>query len=100
MYTRGKWIYNKDTHNIESDSEYLIEPDGDDSGVPISVISTFGAMSGNDPNADIKLICAAPEMLDLLYNMLAKYDITTGGNLSMITIDEIEEIKRIVNLTK
>jgi hypothetical protein len=54
-------------------------------------------MGGNDPNADIKLICATPEMLDLLYNMLAKCDITTGGNLSRITIEEVEEIKRIVN---
>lgn len=100
MYTQGKWKYNEERNAIESDSEWLIEPNAEDyeDGVPIQVISTFANMGGNDIKADIQLICAAPEMLQALFNIVNKYDIETGGVLGRITYEEVEEIKKVIKL--
>jgi len=98
MYTKGKWIYNKNNCSIESSIEYLIEPDADDDiGIPVLIISTFAAMGGNDIQADINLICQAPAMLDVLQDILFKYDITTGGINTALTLEEIDNIKSVVN---
>lgn len=96
-YTSGDWIYNSKSNSIESTSEWLVKPEDDEDGVPIQIISTFAAMGGDDINADIKLICAAPKMIELLLDLLDKYDITTGGISSSLSIDEINKIKNVVN---
>lgn len=64
-HTKGPWVYDKEYNRIISSKEWFIEPSEDLDGVHTTVIETFGAMSGNDPAADIALICAAPELLAL-----------------------------------
>lgn len=99
-YTNGDWVWNKENNSIESTTEWVIEPDkdNDEDGVPVQVISTFAAMGGSDTQADIKLICASPKMLQVLYNIVNKYDIESGGVLSRITYEEVEEIKKVIKL--
>jgi len=97
-YTNGDWVWNKDNNTIESTTEWVIPPDidNDEDGVPVQIISTFSAMGGDDTKSDIQLICAAPKMLQALYDIVNKYDIETGGVLGRITYEEVEEIKKVI----
>lgn len=97
-YTNGDWVWNKDNNSIESTAEWVVKPDtdNDEEGIPVQVISTFAAMGGNDTKADVQLICAAPKMLQVLFDIVNKYDIETGGILGRITYEEVEEIKKVI----
>ena len=72
-HTKGKWVFNALRNAIESDSEWDTEPNIEDGeeGIPVQVISTFSAMGGKDTNADIKLICSAPELLETVIRLQA-----------------------------
>jgi len=80
-HTTGKWIYNKEKHCIESDTEWAIEPneEWELEGSKTEIISTYGAMGGNDTQADIKLICSAPELLKSLIEMVKTYEGFNGA---------------------
>ena len=67
-HTPGPWAHDKRLNLIYSQSAYLVTPSifDDEEGVPMTVISTFAAMGGNDIEADVALIVAAPEMLGAL----------------------------------
>jgi hypothetical protein len=99
-HTSGDWIFNPINYSIESTAEWIVHPDeeNDEEGIPVQVVSTFGSMGGNDTMADIKLICAAPRMLDLLYHLVREYDWQSGGNLGGLKEEEIEEIKKVIDL--
>jgi hypothetical protein len=73
-YTPGPWVYNEEKYQIESSSQWFVEPDEkyDQEGIRQAVISTRAAMSGNDTNADINLICSAPDMVLALQKIVDK----------------------------
>ena len=52
-HTPGPWFYNYDDHCIVNQAG-------------VSIVNVRGAMSGNDTNADIALIAAAPAMYEAL----------------------------------
>ena len=58
-HTPGPWFYNYDDHCIVNQAG-------------VSIVNVRGAMSGNDTNADIALIAAAPAMHEAL-SELVKY---------------------------
>lgn len=74
-HTKGAWVHNPKTNAIESATEWEVEPNKDDieDGVPVQVISTFSAMGGKNIHADIKLICAAPDLLEALIGLKEAY---------------------------
>ena len=75
-HTAGKWVYNKGRQAIESTTEWLVEPnkEEDEDGIPTQVISVLGAMGGNNPSANIELICMAPSMFDAISEVLDRMD--------------------------
>jgi len=91
-HTTGKWIYNEDKHCIESDIEWSIEPnpEWDLDGVKTEIISTYGAMGGNDTTADIRLICSAPDMLNVLQEIMDCYN--KNGQLLSFDINKIRKV--------
>lgn len=65
-HTPGPWRYDPARNSIVTDA-ILFDVLGNGSEMqPQDVISTFGAMSGDDINADIALIVAAPILLAAL----------------------------------
>ena len=60
-HTPGPWFYNYDDHCIVNQAG-------------VSVVNVHGAMSGNDTNADIALIAAAPAMHEALHEMENQLD--------------------------
>lgn len=69
-HTPGPWKYNKELLQIDSEVEWFTEPSEWSEGSKTTVISTYAAMGGKNPNSDITLICAAPELLEVLENIL------------------------------
>lgn len=72
-HTPGPWAYDENRNAIYSTVEFIIEPDKeqDEEGIPVDIISTRAAMGGNDTKADIKLLTAAPCMLEALNETLS-----------------------------
>jgi hypothetical protein len=59
-HTPGPWRHNGKRNAIESTTEMVYEDQ------PVQVISTFAAMGGENTDADILLIAAAPDLLEAL----------------------------------
>ena len=64
MATKGPWRFDKSQSKIVSETEFMDEEN------PVTVISTYGAMGGDDVNADALLIASAPELYDALQEMI------------------------------
>ena len=58
QFTPGPWFYNYDDYCIVNQAG-------------VSVVNVHGAMGGNDTNADIALIAAAPAMYEALSQVQA-----------------------------
>ena len=67
QFTPGPWFYNYDDHCIVNQAG-------------VSIVNVRGAMSGNDTNADIALIAAAPAMYEALKAALDYYRGVFTGN--------------------
>jgi hypothetical protein len=91
-HTTGKWIYNEYKHCIESDTEWSIEPnpEWDLDGSKTEIISTYGAMGGNDTRADIRLICSAPDMLNVLQEIIECYE--QKGQLLSFDVSKVRKV--------
>lgn len=93
MHTPGPWKYNKERSAIVSETAWLVEPSEelDTQGIPLDVLSLYGAMGGEDTQADARLIAAAPDMLAILkhlyHNVDGQIDMKTWKNI----IDAIEK---------
>lgn len=93
-HTAGKWVYNKGRQAIESTTEWLVEPnkEEDEDGIPTQVISVLGAMGGNNPSADIELICMAPCMHSAINEVLEVLDGKGVPNMEWIRTRLLESI--------
>ena len=97
-YTKGKWVYNRSRYEIESTSEWTVEPSEDEDGIPAYVISTFGSMGGKDALADIALICAAPDMLELLQKIAKQIDDSLNNReLAKFGQEVLDEIQSVIH---
>ena len=64
-YTPGPWKYEKDKNRIISTTQWFIEPSD-----PVSIVNLYGAMGGDDTNADAQLMASAPDLLQALQNAI------------------------------
>ena len=62
--TPGPWVYDRHDCTIYSTTEI------DEDCGPTGVVCVYGAMGGDDSDADIRLITAAPELLVALQLLL------------------------------
>lgn len=63
-HTPGPWLYDKKRHAIISTVSWFLEPGEEgDEGIRTSVVSLYAALGGENPEADVQLIAAAPELL-------------------------------------
>jgi hypothetical protein len=72
-HTPGPWRHDSEKSAIVSETameDWSLDPEIFDAPVPRTVISTFGAMGGDDSAADAQLLAAAPEMLNMLQQYL------------------------------
>lgn len=98
MITPGPWAFDEDRNVVYSTTKWFIESNEEESeeGLPTLVISTLAACGGDDPSADIRLIVAAPELLDIAMRILAEYDFSLGGTIKPLTDETLDELKQIV----
>ncbi len=80
-HTCGEWFYDKETCTIR------VERKINDENVDIIIIADlFGALGGDDTDADLKLMVASPKMLEAL--KAAKKCLNDNGLFGCTIIDE------------
>ena len=79
QFTPGPWFYNYDDRCITNQ-------DG------VTVINVHGAMSGDNTNADIAMLAAAPAMYEALHNLLNVYQESTDDNGSPVVLGAIDAL--------
>lgn len=77
-HTPGPWRHDRDNARIVSATTFY-DYSEDDDPQPVSVVSLFGAMGGEDTAADARLIAAAPELLGALEELARLMDDVLAG---------------------
>ena len=89
-HTPGPWFYNYDDRCITNQ-------DG------VTVINVHGAMSGDNTNADIAMLAAAPAMYAAIGDLISLFDMrfTNGLTLNQVLPKEVwERVSMVVNTAK
>ena len=92
LYTPGPWEYDPDESEIKSTVDVFIHEDVelDIPRMMTAVADLRGAMSGNDTRADAYLMAAAPELYEVLEDILKT--IEGGGRIVTFQDSCIEDI--------
>ncbi len=88
-HTIGPWAYDPETCAIVAPAAPPADPEFP---APPSVCSVMSALGGEDTNADLALMVAAPVMLGALYNArdrLAEIVAINGGEGNLEALDEV-----------
>jgi hypothetical protein len=96
-HTPGPWAYDPTTHHIVSTTVFEDYTDGLDEKIPKRVLCTYGAMGGDDTNADLALIVAAPLMFRVIE--LAKLFVQKCPD-TVVTDDMLEIFDHVIAVTQ
>lgn len=104
-HTPGPWRHDREGSRIVSETAFY-EYSTPEDPQPVSIVSLFGAMGGDDTAADAALMAAAPAMLAALQNCLANaiarrdaakvYDDKAGNPSKADMQAEIDEIRAAI----
>ena len=91
-YTKGPWRYAGNA--IVSETEFSEDPswENDGIGTPVTVVSLFSAMGGDDTKSDAHLIAASPELLAALQDLLTATQ--PQHSLAHVFLGEAQEAAR------
>ena len=93
-HTKGPWAHDPETHHIVSTTEsegWSVDLE-EDPPVPKRIVCLYGAMGGDDSRADLALMTAAPELLEMVDRFVAAMRKATVSTEDAALRDEAVEL--------
>jgi len=93
-HTKGPWAHDPETHHIVSTTEsegWSVDLE-EDPPVPKRIVCLYGAMGGDDSRADLALMTAAPELLEMVDRLVATLRRTPVDTKTATLLNEAVEL--------
>lgn len=93
MSTKAPWKFIQSESKIVSETEFMYDD------IPVTVVSTYGAMGGRDTVADAVLLASAPELLEELKAIVdqARAQFRAGDRYATFSRRQIDLIQKTIN---